>query len=283
MITMSKTKSPSKYIKGKRYKIKVNNFEIDPNQPRGYFDPASRQDLVKSIKDKDVIQPILFCEDQDGNLYVVAGGHRLQAAKETGLKTIPAIMVEDNLNEIALIETLLREDLTAIEFAEASDQIIKEHNYTQEQLATIIGKTKFVVSKILSLNRLPDEIRNECRSNKEISLYTLIDIAKKKQDKGMMNAYKRHKQFKLTMDLNELDWKSRCFFPLADTKKEIESEVKRMREYLDADFPTGWTEIEKYDHCVEYVNFLLRQRIKSSWNSSDALIYKKRYTPFKGC
>lgn len=80
--------------------------------------------------------------------------------KEAGLETIPAILVEGNHDEIALVENILREDLTAIEFAEALDRIQIEHNYTQEQLTSIIGKSKSTVSEILSLNRLLKEGTN---------------------------------------------------------------------------------------------------------------------------
>jgi len=154
---MSENESKPTYIKGIFYEIKVTDLQTDPNQPRKYFDPEGQQDLVNSFQKQGVLQPILFREDQ-GNLFIVAGERRLQAAKEAKLETIPAILVEGNYSEIALVENLLREDLTAIELAEALDRIMKEHDYTQEQLTGIIGKAKSTVSEILSLNSLPDEI-----------------------------------------------------------------------------------------------------------------------------
>jgi ParB family transcriptional regulator, chromosome partitioning protein len=190
--SMSETKST--YDKGTLYKIKVMDLQTDPNQPRKYFDPEAQKDLVNSFQNQGVLQPVLFREDQGGNLFIVAGERRLQAAKEAELETIPAILVEGNYDEIALVENLLRQDLTAIEVAEALDRIMKEHNYTQEQLTGIIGKAKSTVSEILSLNRLPEKIRDECRNDPTTSRKTLIAIAKKKQQKGMLTAYKKFKE-----------------------------------------------------------------------------------------
>jgi len=189
---MLSIESSFSYVKGTLYEISVNNIHTDPNQPRKYFDPAAQQDLVNSIQKQGVLQPILFRTDQ-GMLFIVAGERRLQAAKEAGIETIPAILVEGDYAEIALVENLLRQDLTAIEIAEALDRIMKEHGYNQEQLTGIVGKAKSTVSEILSLNRLPNEIRNECRNDLSISRKTLIAIAKKKKPQAMLRAYKRYK------------------------------------------------------------------------------------------
>jgi ParB family chromosome partitioning protein len=197
-IPMSETKSNPTYVKGTLYEINVKDLQADPSQPRKYFDTAAQQELVNSLQKRGVLQPILFRADQDSILFIVAGERRLQAAKEAGLETIPAILVEGNYSEIALVENLIRQDLTAIEVAEALDHIMKEHGYNQEQLTTIIGKSKSTVSEIISLNRLPDEIRNECRNDPSTSRKALIAIAKKKRPKGMLTAYKKYKERSLS-------------------------------------------------------------------------------------
>jgi ParB family chromosome partitioning protein len=181
------------YTKGSLYQIPCIDLQTDPNQPRKYFDPEAQQDLVNSFQKQGVLQPVLFREDSDSNLFIVAGERRLQAAKEAGLETIPAILVEGNYSEIALIENLLREDLTAIELAEALDRIQIEYKYTQDQLTGIIGKAKSTVSDILTLTKLPKEIRDECRNDPKISRQLLINIARKKREKGMVTAYKKYK------------------------------------------------------------------------------------------
>jgi ParB family chromosome partitioning protein len=188
------TKPKPTYTKGTLHKIKVKDLKTDPNQPRKFFDEEPLDHLVASIQDHGLLQPVLFRVDEEGNLFIVAGERRLQAVMKVGLETIPAILVEGNAGEIALVENLLREDLTAIEFAEALDRIMKEHDYTQDELTGIIGKAKSTVSEILSLNRLPEDIRNECRNNPKISRKTLKVIAKKKKPESMEKAYKKYKE-----------------------------------------------------------------------------------------
>jgi ParB family chromosome partitioning protein len=188
------TKPTTPYTKGTLYEINVEDLQTDPNQPRKYFADEPLQDLVDSIKDKGVLQPVFFREDQDGNLFIVAGERRLRGAKKVGLETIPAILVEDNPDEIALIENLLREDLTAIEHAEALNRMMVKHNYTQEQLGVFIRKAKSTISEILSLTNLPGHIRDECRNDPKVSRKTLIKIAKKRKPQSMVNAYNKYKE-----------------------------------------------------------------------------------------
>ncbi|WP_169728992.1 ParB/RepB/Spo0J family partition protein [Desulfatirhabdium butyrativorans] len=126
--------------------------------------------------------------------FIVAGERRFEAAKNAGLTEIPAILVDGNTGEIALVENLLRQDLTSVEEAEALDRLMKEESYTQEQLGVIIGKARTTVNEILSLNRLPQEIRDECRSNPAVTRKALINIARKKQTRGMLTAWKKFKE-----------------------------------------------------------------------------------------
>ena len=191
---MSETEPTPNYTKGQLNLVNPNYLLSDSDQPRKFIDPDAQKHLAESIQTHGILQPILFRIDDEGKLFIVAGERRVQAAKKVGLETIPAIYVEGNHNEIALVENLLRQDLTAIEVAEALDQIMKEHGYKQEQLTGIIGRAKSTVSEILSLNRLPDEIRDECRTDPYIPRKVLIEIAKKKRSKGMLSAYKKYKE-----------------------------------------------------------------------------------------
>lgn len=184
----------SQYVKGTLYEINIQDLQTDLNQPRKYFDKQALNDLANSIKDKGILQPILFRVGQDDNLFIVAGERRLQAAKEAGLNSISGLLVEENPDEVALIENILREDLTAMELAEALDRIRTEHDYTQEQLIPIIGKAKSTVSEILSLNNLPADIKDECRKNPKISRQVLLDIARKKSEKAKRTAYEKYKK-----------------------------------------------------------------------------------------
>jgi len=192
------TEQAPAYTIGSLYQLPCADIQTEPKEPGKYVDSDARRGLVDSLRKQGAFQPILFRADKDGIPFVVAGQHRLQAAKEAGLKTIPAILVEGSDSEIALVENLLRQDLTPIEVAEAIDRIMKEHGYTRDQLTGIVGNAEFTVSEILSLNRLPDEIKNECRNDPSTSCKALLAIAREKKPKNMLTAYRKYKELGLS-------------------------------------------------------------------------------------
>jgi len=182
------------YEKGKLYELSPNDLQTDPAQPRKVIDVAGLEDITASVAKLGVLQPILFRIDAEGDLIIVAGERRVTAARSAGLATVPAVYIADaNYAEVALVENLLRQDLTAVEEAEALQRLMTEQNYTQEQLSVIVGKARTTVGDILTLNKLPQEIRDECRGDRQISRSTLIDIARKKQLRGMTTAYNTYK------------------------------------------------------------------------------------------
>lgn len=182
------------YEKGKLYDIPIIDLKPDENQPRKSMDTQALEELAASIKTQGIIQPLLFRVVADSpNLIIVAGERRYKAAQMAGLLTTPGICVEGNPSEIALVENMLRQDLTAIEEAEGLRALMTEQKYTQEQLGSIIGKAQNTLSEILSLNKLPQEIRDDCRGDRTISKSTLIAIAKKKQSRSMTTAYNAYK------------------------------------------------------------------------------------------
>ena len=150
-------------ITGGVYEIPLGRIQPNPYQPRKYFDETALSELAESIKANGVIQPIVIRQDKDNELYLVAGERRLKAAQLAGLESIPAILTEGNPIEISLIENLQRENLKPVEEAEALEKMIKEFSYTQEQLASVIGKARSTVTEILSLNKLPEPVKDECR------------------------------------------------------------------------------------------------------------------------
>ena len=110
-----------------------------------------------------MLEPILF-RVEDGQNYIVAGDRRCRAARQAGLISIPAIFIDtQNHEEISLVENLLRQDLNPVEEAEALNRLQEDHNYQQEDLMRIFGKSQTAISETLSLNRLPQAIRDECR------------------------------------------------------------------------------------------------------------------------
>jgi len=182
------------YKKGKLYNLPIIDLTPDPNQPRKSIDPQALEELVASIKTHGIIQPILFRVTADSPyLIIVAGERRYKAAQLAGLLIIPGICVEGNPAEIALVENMLRQDLTPVEEAEGIQALMTEQKYTQEQLGGIIGKAQNTLSEILSLNKLPQEIRDDCRGDRTISRSALVTIAKKKQVRSMTTAYTAYK------------------------------------------------------------------------------------------
>ena len=182
------------YVRNQLYLINLNDLQPDPNQPRKTLDPQGLDELTASIARNNVLVPISF-RVENGLKYIVTGERRISAARRAGLTSIPAMFIDDSQNyaEIALIDNLQRQDLTAVEEAEALQTLMKGKKYTREQLSIVIGKTRSTIAEILTLNWLPQEIRDDCRGNRTISRTTLIDIARKTQTRSMTKAYEAYK------------------------------------------------------------------------------------------
>lgn len=137
---------------------------ICPNlyQPRKTFNEDSIDELAQSIEAYGIIQPISVRKIGLDRYELVAGERRLRAAKKAGLLQVPAIVVDITDKDsaaIALLENLQREDLNFIEEAEAYQNLIKDHCYTQEQLAKVIGKKQSTIANKLRVLKLDDDIR----------------------------------------------------------------------------------------------------------------------------
>ena len=175
------------------YQVPIDRVLPDPNQPRKSFDAQGIEEMVASVTKHGIIQPVIFRRGPEGKAILVAGERRVAAARQVGLTEIPGIFIDGNAAEIALVENLQRQDLTPIEEAEGLQALMMEQKYTQEQLGGIIGKAWNTLSEILSLNKLPQDVRDDCRGDRTISKNTLITIAKKKQERSMTTAYNVYK------------------------------------------------------------------------------------------
>ena len=145
--------------------VQLNISEIIPGkfQPREVFDPDKLKELVLSIKEKGVIQPVIVRPKGDG-YELISGERRLRAAKALGIGQIPAIIkdVKDGeALEIALIENIQRDNLNPIEEAKAYHRLSEEFSLTQEQISQKVGRDRASVSNTLRLLRLPDKIKEE--------------------------------------------------------------------------------------------------------------------------
>lgn len=142
--------------------IPISEIRPNPYQPRKEFEPAAIEELAQSITEHGIVQPLIVRKSIKG-YDLVAGERRLRAAKSIGLKNVPVIVKsysDQQLMEIALIENLQRENLNPLEEAEAYGKLISHHEYTQEQLAKKVGKSRPHVANMLRLLQLPEKIRH---------------------------------------------------------------------------------------------------------------------------
>ncbi len=151
--------------------VPIKDIVPNPYQPRLDFDEEKLQELAASIKERGILTPILL--RSVGNKYeIVAGERRFRAAKMCNMQIIPAIVEHFNDNdmaEIALIENVQREDLNAMEEAQAYADIMNNNNLTQAELAKKIGKTRPYIANTIRLLTLPDEVKKMVANN-ELSM-----------------------------------------------------------------------------------------------------------------
>ncbi|WP_084420781.1 ParB/RepB/Spo0J family partition protein [Henriciella litoralis] len=151
--------------------ISVNDIRPNPQQPRRYFAEAELAELAESIRTKGVLQAILVRPDPkaEGKYQIVAGERRWRAAKQAGLKEIPASirnMDELELLEIGIIENVQRTDLNPVEEAEAYGALMKRFGRTQEGLAESVGKSRAHIANTLRLLNLSETARNHLREGR---------------------------------------------------------------------------------------------------------------------
>ena len=140
--------------------IALDKIDRNEEQPRKVFDEVAMTELVNSIRMHGVITPIILVAKGERYM-IIAGERRWRAARRAGLKTIPAIVrnyTREQIREISLIENIQREDLNPIETATAIKQLMDECDYTQEQVAERIGKSRTVVTNTIGLLTLPPTV-----------------------------------------------------------------------------------------------------------------------------
>ncbi|HIE53273.1 MAG TPA: ParB/RepB/Spo0J family partition protein [Armatimonadetes bacterium] len=143
--------------------VQVSLAEIRPNpyQPRRLLDPQKLRELAASLAEHGLVQPVVVRPTESG-YELIAGERRWRAAQQAGLETIPAVVrqcSDREMLEISLTENLQREDLNAIEAAEAYRLVLEKFNLTQEELARRLGKSRTAVANTLRLLNLEEEIR----------------------------------------------------------------------------------------------------------------------------
>jgi len=141
--------------------LPVDRITPNPHQPRTQFGEEDLQELVESIKEHGIIQPLIVTKDNN-DWQLIAGERRLRSAKLAGFDSVPAIvreMSEQKKMEIALIENLQRKDLNPLETALAYQKLIDEFNLTQEQLAKRVGKSRSAVTNTIRILTVTDNVK----------------------------------------------------------------------------------------------------------------------------
>ncbi|CCN46196.1 Chromosome partitioning protein [Vibrio nigripulchritudo MADA3029] len=149
--------------------LSVSQLQAGVYQPRKDMEPEALSELAASIKSQGIIQPIVVRQVGEQQFEIIAGERRWRAAKQAGLKQVPCLVkkVQDRAAvAMALIENIQREDLNAIEEAQALERLQDEFELTHQQVADVIGKSRTTVSNLLRLNQLSVDVKRLVQTNK---------------------------------------------------------------------------------------------------------------------
>ncbi|MBN1273347.1 MAG: ParB/RepB/Spo0J family partition protein [Candidatus Aminicenantes bacterium] len=183
--------------------------KIDPNPQQARTEMGDLDDLMSSIKEKGVLEPIIV-RPHAGRYEIIAGERRYVASKNIDLQEIPCIImdVEDNeAMELSLIENLQRKNLDVFEEADGLNALIGIYGYTHDKIANKIGKARSTITESIQLSRIPKNVRHICKENGITSRSTIIEIAKQKNEKYMLellrNIVERNMKREDTRDLSK--------------------------------------------------------------------------------
>lgn len=193
--------------------IEISQIEANPNQPRREFSEEALQELADSIKELGIIQPITLRKMGKDRYQIIAGERRFRASQLAGKTTIPAYILkadDEDTMEMALIENIQREDLNALEIALAYQQLIEQHNLSQEQLSKRVGKGRATIANFLRLLRLPATIQMALKEKR-------IDMG---HARALLSLDNPAEQIKLFHDIEANSYSVR----------EVEEIVRKMKE-----------------------------------------------------
>lgn len=162
--------------------LDIARVEANPDQPRKFFDESALMELAQSIEAKGLLQPILVKALEGERYMIVAGERRFRAHQLLSRPTIAAVLTEGDTDEVAIIENVQRENLRPMELAESLGRLMETHGYTQEDAAKVIGKARNTVTELLSLLKLPEAIKAQCRTSDIASKSFLIELARMDAD-----------------------------------------------------------------------------------------------------
>ena len=167
LISQYSTVEDSNYINDS---IPLSKIKANPNQPRKDFNDSKMEELILSVKEKGILQPIAVRELKNGDYEIIAGERRYRAAQSVGLKSIPAYILsisnESEIMEYALIENIQRVDLDPIEESEAFALLKSKYNLSQKEISKRVGKSRSLIANSLRLLKLPSSIKKDIKNSK---------------------------------------------------------------------------------------------------------------------
>lgn len=182
--------------------IPTDKLEPNPNQPR--TDMGELEELVASVRERGILEPLLVRASEVGGRYmIIAGERRYRAALRAGLREVPCVELnvdEQGVAEIALIENLQRKDLSPLEEAVGYRALAVRFGYTHEEIAAKVGKSRSSVTEALSLNSIPEKVKEECRRADIRSKSVLLEIVKQPSEQKMLAMIIQVRQRGLTRD-----------------------------------------------------------------------------------
>ena len=250
--------------------IPLNELRANPYQPRKIFDEESLDELASSIKEHGVFQPIIVKKAIQG-YEIIAGERRVKASIKAGLEKIPAIIKYFNdteMMEIALLENLQRENLSAIEEANAYKKLQETLNLSHEGLAKRLGKSRSHITNMLGLLSLPEKVQ-EAVQNNEISMAharVLSKLVDKDQQISLLNKIKTegisvHKLEELTSSNKEYKRKN-------EVSRKTSNEYKYLEDILSEKLGTK-VKVKDKKLIISYTNDKDLNRILEIMNLND--------------
>ncbi len=178
----------------KKLSIKIIPLElIDPNPLQPRSDLGDLSELVSSIKEKGVLEPILV-RKKDGRFEIISGERRFRASIDAGLQEIPCIEIDVSDNEaleIALIENLQRRDLTPFEESYGLRLLSELYGYSHKEIAEKIGKSRSSITESISISKIPPDVAEKCKELSITSKTILVEIARLKNKEKMLEVLEK--------------------------------------------------------------------------------------------
>lgn len=207
--------------------VEINLISPNSNQPRQIFSDKNMQDLVNSIDENGILQPLTVRLSGKNSYELIAGERRLRAAKKLNLKKVPVYIIDvkkdDDMLKLALIENIQRDNLSSIEEAEGYALLRGKYSISETELAKMIGKNRSTIANKLRLNKLPPDIKNVLRSKdpdfREGHARALLSL---RESKKIKNIYRRIKKDKLSVRETEKLVKS-----LSSSKKVLNIPISK--------------------------------------------------------